>query len=770
MRNLGVIIILCIVLGLQAQQVGIGQWRDHFPYKNCIAVEDAGDIVYAATYYAVFSFNKTDNSVERISKINGLSDIGIQEIVYHQASQCLLVAYRNTNLDLIKEDGIINLTDIKRKQDVENKSINHVFLDGNYAYLACGFGIVVLDLVREEIKDTYYIGENASVVNVLDITKNDTAFFAATEEGIYSANVNSPNLADFNYWQKQTNVPYQDMSYNLTTVFSGKVFFNRNNTGFNNDSLFYWDGAEWNKLEDDFPSDIQALEVSGGALLVSRNEDVLVYQPNLNLDYRIWNPSQLAVSASDAQADANGNIWIADTKLGLVKTFDEGNSAETISLQSPDFADVFAMDAQGEQLWLVSGGYDKDFNPEENSNGFASFVDESWSSYYCQSLDCNWPDLLNVQDFVDVEINPNDAANVFLSCWGSGVIEIQDGQIATVFNAGNSSLEGSPEILVGGVMFDGLNNLWVVNSGAENILSVKTSDNQWISFNLGSSNTNITADKLFVDSYNQKWIIPDRSQSLIVFSENGTLENTSDDLVKNLSSLSGNGALTSDQINCMAQDFDDEIWLGTSEGIGVIYAPYSVFGGGNFDMERILVKWEGNVQYLLETENITTITVDQANRKWIGTKQSGVFLLSEDGSEQIHHFTTENSPLISNRITDIAIRDDGEVFIGTDLGLVSYRGMAASSSNSGSNVYAFPNPVPAGYTGSIAIKNLYQDANVKITDITGNVVYETRALGGQTIWDGHNFSGRKAHTGVYLVFSSNEDGSVSLVTKILFVN
>ncbi len=375
---------------------------------------------------------------------------------------------------------------------------------------------------------------------------------------------------------------------------------------------------------------------------------------------------------------------------------------------------------------------------------------------------------------MDVVINPYDPNNVFFASWEDGLIEFQNGEIQHVYNYTNSSLQASsPDILrtmASGVKVDASNNLWVLNSRVENILSVKTNSDDWYSYNLGASNSNIETGNLFIDSYNQKWIIPRRSHSLIVFNDNQTPEITADDEVRTLSVAVGNGNLFASQIKCVVQDLDGELWFGTNEGIGVIYSPRNVFSDGNFDIQRILVEWDGYVQHLLETEIITAIAIDEANRKWIGTKSSGLFLLSEDGSEQIYHFTVANSPLISNEITALAIKDNGEVFIGTVDGMVSYKGEATAPSTDGSNSYAYPNPVPAGYSGSIAIKNLYRDANVKITDISGNVVFETRALGGQAIWDGRNFDGKKAGTGVYLVFASSEDGSASLVCKILFIN
>ncbi len=772
-KNFGLIFLMFSSFFLKAQEFGIGQWRDHLPYKKCIAVEDAGDRVYAATSYAIFYYNKSDNSVNRLSKINGLSDIGISQIAFHEATQSLIIAYSNTNIDLIKDGRIINISDIKRKQIIGNKRINNVFMDGNFAYILCGFGIVVLDVAREEIKDTYYIGWNATHVNVLDLTKNDTAFFAATDEGLYTANVNSPNLADFSYWRHDENSPYPDEAYNLVARFSNKILLNKVNDGYNTDSLFYYDGIRWQKLEDEFPSDIHSLEPFQDRLYVSRNEDVLIYNSNLSVASKIWSPSQLNIYPSDASMDDDGSVWISDNRLGLLKTWNDGQNGESFVLQSPDFPDVFAMDANADDLWVVSGAYTSIYASAYKREGFYSFIDENWTSYNCQNGSCIWPELDLIRDMVDVEINPFDKKNVFVASWEGGVIELQDGDIKTVHNASNSSLQTIPNTTVtrvSGLKVDSHNNLWVVNPQTENILSVKTPTNDWYSFNLGSTNSGIQANKLFIDSYKQKWIIPRRSYSLIVFNDNETVENTADDEVKTLTSSTGNGHVFAAEIKCIAQDLDQEMWFGTDKGIGVIYSPRNVFGEANFDMQRILVEWDGYTQYLLETETVTAISIDAANRKWVGTKSSGVFLLSEDGSEQIHHFTAENSPLISNEVISLAITDKGEIFIGTADGLISYLSDAAAPSVDGSNSYAYPNPVPPNYSGPIAIKNLYQDANVKITDISGNVVYETRALGGQAIWNGYNFDGQRAHTGVYLVFASSEDGSVSLVAKILFIN
>lgn len=260
---------------------------------------------------------------------------------------------------------------------------------------------------------------------------------------------------------------------------------------------------------------------------------------------------------------------------------------------------------------------------------------------------------------------------------------------------------------------------------------------------------------------------------LIVYSFDGTLNDPSDDQVKVLGTGAGNGNLPGSKVYSMATDKNGEVWVGTDAGIAVFYNPANIFtSGSDFDAQQILVPrndGSGLADILLGSATVTAITVDGANRKWIGTKKSGVFLLSSDGLKQIYHFTTANSPLLSNDITGITIDKDGEVFIGTQKGLISFRGTATEGNTTNSNVYAFPNPVRENYTGPIAIKGLVTDADVKITDTYGNLVYETMANGGEAIWNGDNLDHQRVSTGVYLVFITNKDGSQTLVTKILVI-
>ncbi|HRZ21361.1 MAG TPA: two-component regulator propeller domain-containing protein, partial [Bacteroidales bacterium] len=382
------------------------------------------------------------------------------------------------------------------------------------------------------------------------------------------------------------------------------------------------------------------------------------------------------------------------------------------------------------------------------------------------------PELEPARDMLVVEVDPANNKTVFIGSWGNGLYELRDNGLYEIYTDENSTLQqytGTGRINVGGLCFDHDHHLWISNSNAANLLCVKKNDGTWTSFNLGSVASGIDAGEIVIDSTGQKWMLV-RDHGLLVFNDNHTLDETLDDRTRKLNANTGNGALPGLKILSFAVDQEGELWIGSDEGVAVIYSPGNVFTGGNYDAQRILVEQDGYIGYLLETESVTAIAIDGANRKWFGTDRAGVFLMSDDGTQEILHFNEDNSPLLSNSITSIVINDDGEVFFGTAKGIISYKSTATPPPPANTNVYAYPNPVRENYNGVIAIKGLVKNADVKITDVSGTLIYATQAEGGQAIWDGHNFDGRRARTGVYLVFISNEDGSDTMVTKILFIN
>ncbi len=757
-----------------AQGVGVGQWRDHLPYTNAKTLTEAGDRIYCASEEGLFYYSKSETTVDKLSKITGLSDIGFSTINYDSLTNTLVIAYSNANIDLIQDNRIINIPDIKRKIIPGNKIINKIFFKDNYAYLACGFGIVVLDLIKKEIKDTYYIGPNGDNINVTDITCDGNEFYASTTGGIYHADVNASNLANYNFWSKYNNLPSttESIFYSAVEYHAGKVFASLYSP-LTRDTIYVFDGNAWAYFDTTLFQEVRSITsrhnkmaVCGYGFMLVYNEDDVVVQ---NI-YQYFGMANQNANPNEGFAAQNGDYWIADGGQGLVKNF---NTFDYLNVHpnGPRFATAFDISVENSNLWVASGGVSVSWSPLFKSEGVASYINNTWNTIYPKDDNGN-----NVVDIIRVAVDPNNPSHVFAGSWLNGVVEINNNaQTAMHDTTGNSSLlplTGIDWIRIGGLDFDLDGNLWIGNSNVTKPISVFKTDGNWQNFNPGNAfNQNLVGD-LIIDSYNQKWLMLPYGNGLLVFNDNYTIGTTTDDKYKRLNTSLNNGGLPSNYIYSIAEDLDGEVWVGTDKGIAVFYSPGEIFAGnGNFDAQQILIEQDGYAQYLFETEIVSAIAVDGGNRKWIGTQNAGVFLMSPDGTQELLHFTEENSPLFANNILSIAIDDvTGEVFIGTQKGIISYKGTATEGGEIFNDVYAYPNPVHHDYDGPIAIKGLVKDADVKITDISGKLMYATKAQGGQAVWNGKSFDGEKAATGVYLVFASNEDGSQTHVTKILIVN
>jgi hypothetical protein len=757
------------------QQIPIGSWRDELPYSQVISVTDAGTIAYAATPYAIFYVDKEDNSVTRMNKINGLSDIGISCIRYNKQTQTVVLTYTNANIDLIRGSRVTNISDIKRKQILGNKTINSIYCTGKYAYLACGFGIVVMDLEKDEISDTYYIGKDGSPVDVLSITSgsNDT-IYAATEKGVYKASLNDPNLANFASWTKDQGLD-TNARYNTITRFGDRVVVNKSADVDNQDTLFYHSNGTWTRWDLDISPKVKSLQATDNQLVVSYIYFVRLYDTSLNQIIQIYQyPPNITPFPNDALLDETQRVWIGDNYYGMISYNMNSQEFSGFNLSGPLTAKAYSMASHGNNLYIVPGGRDESYVPLYYPAQVYNFDNTNWNNLNNNSV----PGMAGVHDAVTVSPDPNIGNHFFIGTWGSGLLEFSGNSLVARWGEGNSTLHhhsasDTADVRVGGTEFDKEGNLWVATSHTNNCLSMRKG-NQWYGFTVPIVQESDLGE-MVIDQNDQKWVIMRYGNinpySILVFTDNGTPDNPADDQSRKLNTSVGNGALPGSSVYCMAVDKSGEIWVGTEKGVGVFFSPENVFSGQNFDAQQILVQQGAYYQYLLENEAVTAIAVDGANRKWMGTDRGGVFLFSADGTKEINHFTEDNSPLFSNRIASISINDQtGEVYFGTDKGVISYKSTATDQTFNKDSVYAYPNPVKPGYTGWIAIKGLTSNASVKITDISGVLIYSTIAEGGQAIWNGANFSGERAKTGVYLVFASDASGNDKVVTKILIVN
>ncbi len=762
-------------------QIAVGQWRDHLPYTYGEKVIVAGSDVYLVTNVGLLKYANNTGETEKLSKISGLSDSGVKSIAYHAGLNYVILGYGNGNIDLIKDKEIINIGDIKRKSMNGDKTIYSICILGNLAYLGCGFGIVVLDLDRIEIRETWFIGDNGTNVKVNTLDTDGSYIYAATDIGVYRGDL-SLSLVDFSKWEIVSDNATASLnwmtgkSFNTLKAINGKVVVNYhdyNNT--NADTILVFDGNNWSHLNDIYNYTV-SLGGDSENLIMCNKYWIKFFDSNLTEVRHIWQYSfdsgGQSPSPSSAVISNNNEVWIADTKLGLIHNPNSWKYTN-IKINGPADYAVFDIAATKSDLIAVAGGMNLSWGPQWNNALFYKFTDNQWNSYNYNNV----AELAPVKDLVRTIFDPKDETRYFCGSWINGLVEFRNNSFYKIHNTTNSSLTyvpGTDYLRVGGLAFDNDGNLWVSNSLTSPQFHVMAPDGTWTSIDYSSSLGLINTGQIIVTKDDYKWVILPQGVGLFVFDDNNTPGNKSDDRYKKLTILDEDGETISNDVFSIAEDKNGYIWVGTSKGAVVYYNPEDVFESGTLRARQVKIpRNDGtdNADILLGTEIVTSIKVDGADKKWFGTQTGGVYYTSSDGLEEIYHFTKDNSPLLSNNIICSAIvPNTGEVFFGTSAGMISYRSTATEGSDDYIGVYTFPNPVKPDYRGPITITGLIAGSYVKITDISGNMVFETRSEGGQAIWYGEDLNGNRVSSGVYLVLCSNETGSKTDITKILFIN
>lgn len=772
-----------ISTSLFAEQLPIGSWRTHLAYNNTEVIAQTKDKVYAVSEGALFSIGKYDNGVEILSKISGLNDNNILRIGYSKDNDILLIAYANSNIDLLTEDGIFNISDIYRKNISGSKTINDIYFKDDFAYLSCDFGIVVLNLKKQEVTDTYIIGLTGETTPVYSLAELNGKFYATTENAILTANSTGVNLANFENWVKLANAPTSGT--NARAITYGNSLFLLQTDG---DVHTYWSGAWVNSTTF---SSVVNLNSNDNYLFVLNKQQVNYYK---NGD--VTTPSIISrVDTKMAIYDPEDNdIWVAASYAGVGKWSIANQSFDLFRPSGPTVNYAWRIIYSNGKILTIPGGR---WAVEYNRIGHVMMFENGvWTNILNDFIPgpTGAAMTLYATDFVDAVIDPLDNAHFFVATYGTGIYEFRENKFYKLYNAENSGVETifptrKPEYAyykyhrIDGLTYDDEGNLWFLNSGTSSTVKYmpKNSTGAVKMVPFESIKSVGTAQDIIISKQNkkQKWVlIPRRldnyTTGMFTFNDNGT--ETSDDDISRLFTFfydQDGKKFQPSNFLCVAQDQDKALWLGTSEGPIVLTNQSKAFDA-DYTCTRIKIPRNDGTNladYLLDGIKVNAIAVDGANRKWIGTESSGVFLVSPNGLETIEHFTSENSPLLSDNIISIGINDKtGEVFFGTGKGLISYQSDAIEGGDSFTNVHAFPNPVRETYHGVITITGLVTDSRVKITDIAGNVVFETISNGGIATWDGNRRTGERVATGVYLALCFSPDGQQYATTKILVIN
>ena len=756
--------ILSILIAITAN-AGIGDWVLYPSYHNATYCQTAGDKVYVLASGALYSYNTSDEEVRVYDKINTLSDIDITHIEYCKDIKALVVVYSNANIDILFDDEeVYNITDFKNKS-LPDKKINGVDIQGTTAYISTVFGVVELDLEEYEFTNTYTTGLNTYCTYLFNGT-----LFCGTETGMYSC-ATDKNLLDKNNWVKKNNYftkaicELDGMLYCYLDEF-GIYSYNADNNILKD--VVYNHGEKYNSMYSNGKEIIASAKKK--TTIITSPTDVTVYK-NSNSNFIL--------------KDGN-HFWDCKGYNGIVKCIAKDGeiivNSTSVTPDSPVRNYCEYMKFASDDKLLVAGG---------NLNYFdITFYDGTLMEYdYSGNRWNNLPEDTIKQatgipylNLCAIDEDPAEPGHYFAGSFGYGLYEFRNGKFVKHYSTHNSPLESviptnTRFVRIPSVKFDKEGNLWCINTGTKNIVKVLKNDGTWCELYYKPIEKLATMVEPVMDSRGWLWLKSLQGEAGIFCAKmNGTPLDSSDDESKAwLNKFVNQDGISYDiyQVFALAEDREGQMWVGTNTGLFVIDNPKTFFNNGVFKQIKVPRNdGTGLADYLLSGTYIKSIQIDGANRKWIGTNDDGVYLISADGLETIHHFTTDNSPLPSNNIVSIAINDrSGEVFIGTDKGIASYMSDATRPEEKldENNIYAYPNPVKADYSGNIAIVGLTHDCNVKIVDTAGYLINEGTSNGGQYTWNGRNARGEKVASGVYYVLTYDSNGNEGVATKIVVI-
>lgn len=739
------------------------EWTLYQSYHNVTYCEVVGDNVYVLASGALYSYNTSDNEVRTYDKITHLSDIEITHIRYSSFIGGLVIIYRNANIDILYDDeSVYNISDFKNKI-LPNKTINNIDIQENTAYISTEFGVVVLNLENLEFSNTYNLE-----LNTYSTLLFKDKIYAGTSTGLYSCDIDR-NMLDKNNWEQ-----LNTLSTEKLCTLGDKLYCLVKSTG-----IHTFDPVSKQLTLVSQGNTYHTIYSNGSEVIApAKNSTTVIGSEQKKYTYTTSNNNH-TVKKGEKFWDCKGYKGVVEYRLKenkpeIIKEYIQPNSPIR------NYCEYMKFTATGKLL--VAGG---NINYFDNIFHDGTLVEYDYKNYKWTTLPEDT--IKNVTGYRYVNIcsideDPTEPGHYFAGSFGYGVYEFRDGKFVKHYNHENSELKSAVSgrydyayVRVPTVKFDNEGNLWCINSDVKDIVKVLKKDGTWISVNYNEIEYWATTVKPYIDSRGWLWITAIQGDpGLFCAKTNNTPFDTSDDTTRKwLNKFTNQDGISYDiyQLFDIAEDNNGDIWVGTNIGVFVIDDPEKFFNDGIFKQIKIARNdGTGLADYFMSGVYIKDIEIDGANRKWIGTNNNGIYLVSADGQETIHHFTTENSPLPSDCIESIAINNiTGEVFIGTDKGIAGYMSDATTPAEEldKNNIHAYPNPVRADYSGYISITGLTHDCNVKIVDAAGYLINEGYSNGGQYTWNGRNMRGEKVASGVYYVLTYDSNGKEGVATKIL---
>lgn len=719
--------------------ISLEGWQTHLNYSQAKRLALAQQKVYAATDNSLFYFDKEDNSLRKLSTIDGLSEISISALGFNADNNTLVIGYRNGNIDLLFENTIVNLAAIKDASITGAKTINHISTLQDEAYLATDFGVVVLNLSALEVKETWYPGEEGAALAIKQsVIANDSIYLLTSQHLLSASLTDGSNLQDFRNWQRKS-LPVGESVAIVSWIDEVILAIG--------DKLWQQIENGWNELPLTFENSIRNVSAANGNLIVVTQRNVITVTPELQTNVLTAQP----LASPWHVIFENGVWWIADEENGLVNNFEQG--WQGIFPSGPANNNVAQLFTTPNRIFGLPAAKNENNAPLNLPAQFSLYQNNQWETYGEQLLPM-------VEDLSAVGYDPINNIT-WLASYGDGLIQWNGDNFRLINNQTPDSplsIFNDDEMWISDLVVGNQEEVWFSIYNATPPLHQITTDGIGESY-LPGSRANF-ANKIIRYGNGDIW--------MAIAGQNGggiVVYNPDDQQSRLLTSGVGSGGLPGNIVNDIMLDRDGFIWVGTNEGVAYFPNPFLALANQPIDAVAPIF----NQRRLLSTEIITTLAIDAGNRKWIGTN-NGIWLFGPGGEELFYNFNTENSPLLSNEILDIAILDEtGEVFIATSEGIISFRSTATRSRSNYESIKIFPNPVRATFQGLIAIEGLVNNTVVKITTISGQLIKEINSYGGMATWDVTDYNNRRVSTGIYLVMMADENGEQHMVGKIAVV-
>lgn len=749
----------------------IGQWKSFLSYYSGTSCDYSDQYVFVGTQTGFFTYDLNDGFIKSYSKVNGMSSVGVVAVHYIEAADKTVIAYQNGNIDIFSDGAFSNIPDFMITTLPGDKEIYNISSHGKYAYLSTSMGLVILDIEKLEIKGTTQFYEGSVKGKVLDSAILGEEIYACTDVGLFYTDINQAFFQDYSSWNKVAS-----NNFNQIKNCGGDLYVLVNSGS--NDSVFKMSSTHDLTLK--FHSDVHIGRIdeaqnkelfiatnysaSGIGILRKLKEDGSVVKVSeCVFPKKIIQPNSTQIFFAD---DAESSAW------GGLRLVASETSTHGVNPFGPESKYVYDIHARQGEIWIAHGGYtNSNWRFQDKKSYFSSYVNNSWKNY-APVINSNGLSYLSDASRILKNFSTGD---IYVGYAHGGLTKMSKDESIQLYRTGvlDGAFGDTSMYIVSGLALDNKGQLWFNNYAGNNELKVIATDGNVYGFHV-PSNTNRYAVDVVIDDYGSKWYYSTFEGGLHVFNENNTPSNPSDDKYNSFKTGRDFGNLPSNTVQCLVKDRNGTIWVGTNNGIGIFNSPKDALEGtGNDTAEMRIVKYEGDFDYkrLFVGQSITAIAVDGDNRKWIGTSNNGVFLISADAQEMIHHFTSSNSPLLDDYIMRIAVDDvTGDVYFATIHGLIAYRGAATEPKLQPSEeLVSYPNPVPSGYEGYIAIKDLPKRCEVRITDINGYLIAQFETEGGQAVWNGKDYNGRRPQSGVYMVFVTDRmTGKVIKSGKLIF--